>query len=55
MAASPAICLFLFQLANASILPLAGERLLEAEGRTSSLVMSALIDGGARSIPGRSG
>jgi Na+/melibiose symporter-like transporter len=38
-----AVCLFLFQLANASILPLAGERLLEAEGRTSSLVMSALI------------
>jgi MFS family permease len=38
-----AVCLFLFQLANASILPLAGEQLLEAEGRTSSLVMSALI------------
>jgi hypothetical protein len=38
-----AVCLFLFQLANASILPLAGQRLLEAEGRTSSLVVSALI------------
>jgi MFS family permease len=35
--------LFLFQLANASILPLAGETLVHAEGRWSSLVMSALI------------
>jgi MFS family permease len=36
-------CLFLFQLANASILPLAGETLAHAEGRRSSLVLSALI------------
>jgi MFS family permease len=36
-------CLFLFQLANASILPLAGETLAHAEGRQSSLVLSALI------------
>jgi MFS family permease len=36
-------CLFLFQLANASILPLIGETLVHAEGRRSSLVMSALI------------
>jgi MFS family permease len=38
-----ASCLFLFQLANASILPLAGETLAHAEGRQSSLVLSALI------------
>jgi MFS family permease len=38
-----AICLFLFQLANASILPLVGETLVHAEGRWSSLVVSALI------------
>ncbi len=38
-----ASCLFLFQLANASILPLAGETLAHAEGRRSSLVLSALI------------
>jgi MFS family permease len=38
-----AVCLFLFQLANASILPLAGEMLAHAEGRASSLVMAALV------------
>jgi MFS family permease len=38
-----ALCLFLFQLANASILPLAGETLVHAEMHWSSLVMSALI------------
>ncbi len=38
-----ATCLFLFQLANASILPLLGERLVHAEGRWSSPVVSVLI------------
>jgi MFS family permease len=38
-----AICLFLFQVANASILPLIGETLVHTEGRWSSLVTSALI------------
>jgi MFS family permease len=38
-----AICLFLFQLANASILPLIGEALVHGEGRRSSLVLSALV------------
>ena len=38
-----AICLFLFQVANASILPLIGETLVHAEGRWSSPVTSALI------------
>jgi MFS family permease len=38
-----AICLFLFQVANASMLPLLGQTLVRAEGRWSSLVMSALI------------
>jgi MFS family permease len=38
-----ATCLFLFQIANASMLPLIGERLVHAEGRWSSLVTSALI------------
>lgn len=38
-----AICLFLFQIANASILPLIGERLVQAEGRGASLVISVLI------------
>jgi MFS family permease len=38
-----AICLFLFQAANASILPLMGETLVHAERRWSSLVMSGLI------------
>lgn len=36
-------CLFLFQVANASILPLIGETLVRAEGRWSSPVTSALI------------
>ena len=40
-----AACLFLFQVANASMLPLIGERLVHAEGRWSSLVVSALIVG----------
>jgi MFS family permease len=35
--------LFLFQLANASLLPLAGETLARANGRHSALVLSALI------------
>jgi MFS family permease len=38
-----AISLFLFQLANASLLPLAGESLAGMEGRHSSLILSALI------------
>lgn len=38
-----AVCLFLFQLANASLLPLVGETLAHAEGRQSSLVLSALL------------
>jgi MFS family permease len=38
-----AICFFLFQFANASILPLVGETLVRTERRWSSLVMSALI------------
>ena len=38
-----AICLFLFQLANASILPLTGETLAHVEGRWSSPIMSAFI------------
>jgi MFS family permease len=38
-----AICLFLFQLANTSLLPLVGETMAHSEGRRSSLVMSALI------------
>jgi MFS family permease len=38
-----AICLFLFQVANASILPLIGETLVQAEGRWSSPVTSAMI------------
>jgi MFS family permease len=38
-----ATCVLLFQLANASILPLLGERLEHAEGQRSSLVVSALI------------
>ena len=40
-----AACLFLFQVANASMLPLLGERLVHAEGRWSSVVVSALIVG----------
>jgi MFS family permease len=38
-----AVCLFLYQLANASILPLIGEALAHGEGRLSSLVISALV------------
>jgi Major Facilitator Superfamily len=38
-----AACLFLFQLTNASILPLLGERLVHAEARWSSPILSALI------------
>jgi MFS family permease len=38
-----AVCLFLFQLANASMLPLAGQTLARSEGRLSSLVLSGLI------------
>jgi hypothetical protein len=40
-----AACLFLFQVANASMLPLIGERLVHAEGRWSSLIVSALVVG----------
>jgi MFS family permease len=36
-------CLFLFQLANASLLPQVGQQLVRVEGRASSLVVSALI------------
>ena len=38
-----AISLFLFQLANASLLPLLGETLARASGRHSTLLLSALI------------
>jgi MFS family permease len=38
-----AACLFLFQLANASILPLAGQTLARTEGHWSSLVLSAFV------------
>ncbi len=36
-------CIFLFQLANASMLPLVGETLARSEGRDSSLLLSAVI------------
>ena len=36
-------CTFLFQMANASTLPLVGEALARGEGRQSSLILSALI------------
>jgi MFS family permease len=36
-------CLFLFQFANASLLPQIGQQLVHVEGRASSLVVSALI------------
>ena len=36
-------CLFLFQFANASMLPLAGEELTYRNGSTASLIVSALI------------
>ena len=38
-----AVCLFLFQLGNASMLPLAGEELVYRNGTNSSLTISALI------------
>jgi MFS family permease len=38
-----AICVFLFQLANASMLPLAGEALAYGKGAYSPLIVSALI------------
>jgi MFS family permease len=38
-----AVCLFLFQFANASMLPLAGERLAYRSGTGASFVISALI------------
>ncbi len=38
-----AACLFLFQLANASLLPQIGQSLVQVEGHSSSLTMSALI------------
>ena len=37
------MCLFLFQLANASVLPLAGEALIHESQTGSSLIISALI------------
>jgi MFS family permease len=37
------VCLFLFQLANASVLPLAGEALVHESQAGSSLILSALI------------
>jgi MFS family permease len=40
-----AACLFLFQLANASLLPQIGQSLVKAQGHSSSLIMSALIVG----------
>jgi MFS family permease len=36
-------CLFLFQLANASILPLAGETLVQRSSKASSLIIAVLI------------
>ena len=38
-----AACIFLFQIANASMLPLAGEALAYGKGAYSSLIVSALI------------
>src|SRR5499427_6110317 len=38
-----AVCLFLFQFANASMLPLAGERLAYRNGTGASFIISALI------------
>jgi MFS family permease len=40
-----AICLFLFQLANASLLPQLGQTLAHVEGHSSSLAVSALVVG----------
>lgn len=36
-------CTFLFQMANASMLPLVGEALAQSEGQQSSLILAALI------------
>jgi hypothetical protein len=38
-----ACCLFLFQMADASILPLIGGTLAKTEGNRSALIMSALL------------
>ena len=38
-----AVCLFLFQLANASLLPLLGQILARSEGHLSSLVLSGFV------------
>jgi MFS family permease len=38
-----AVCLFLFQFANASVLPLAGEQLAYRSGTNASIIISALI------------
>jgi len=40
-----AVCLFLFQLANASLLPQIAQTLAQADSHSSSLIMSALIVG----------
>jgi MFS family permease len=40
-----AVCLFLFQLANASLLPQLGQTLAHVEGHLSSLVVAALVVG----------
>jgi MFS family permease len=40
-----AVCLFLFQLANASLLSLLGQTLAHIEGHLSSLIVSALVVG----------
>jgi len=40
-----AVCLFLFQLANASLLPQVSQALAHAEGHLSSLIVSALVVG----------
>ncbi len=37
------MCLFLFQLANASLLPLVGETIAHTDGRRSSVIISAMI------------
>ena len=38
-----ALCLFLFQLANASMLPLVGQNLARTEGHLSSLILSGFV------------
>jgi MFS family permease len=40
-----AACLFLFQLANASLLPQIAQSLVQVDGQSSSLILSALIVG----------